>query len=119
MDAKLDMIQRSRLLNKATVPRSEGGYSDSIADSVDSDVGPLRMSDLGDGEYDDMISSVAGVCGGLHLLCMDMADAQRLSMKVTTKATTQKTLSPTPTRETARRRLSRGKENPPPSDSPL
>ncbi|KAI1797554.1 kinesin-domain-containing protein [Ganoderma leucocontextum] len=60
MDAKLDMIQQSRLLNRVAVPRSEGGYSDSIADSIDSDVGPLRMSDLGDGEYDDMASSVAG-----------------------------------------------------------
>ena len=68
MDAKLDMIQRSRLLNKVPIPRSEGGYSDSIADSIDSDVGPLRMSDLGEGEYDDMISSVAGVCD-LHLHC--------------------------------------------------
>ncbi|KAI0768620.1 P-loop containing nucleoside triphosphate hydrolase protein [Trametes elegans] len=60
MDAKLDMIQRSRMLSGGThVPRSEGGYSDSIADSVDSDaIGQLRMSDTG--EYEDGHSSVAG-----------------------------------------------------------
>ena len=58
MDAKLDMIQRSRMLGRGAVPRSEGGYSDSIADS---DVGPLRMSDVGEGEYDDVGPSVAGV----------------------------------------------------------
>ena len=68
MDAKLDMIQRSRMLNRAPVPRSEGGYSDSIADSVESDsVGPLRMSDLGEGDYDGAESSVAGVSP--NLLC--------------------------------------------------
>ena len=60
MDAKLDMIQRSRMLGRVTIPRSEGGYSDSIADS---DVGPLRMSDhdMGENELDDVASSVAGV----------------------------------------------------------
>ncbi|KAL7285775.1 hypothetical protein ACG7TL_000884 [Trametes sanguinea] len=60
MDAKLDMIQRSRMLSGGSrVPRSEGGYSDSIADSVDSDaIGQLRMSDTG--EHDDGRSSVAG-----------------------------------------------------------
>ncbi|KAI0639063.1 kinesin-domain-containing protein [Trametes polyzona] len=60
MDAKLDMIQRSRMLSGGShVPRSEGGYSDSIADSVDSDaIGQLRMSDTG--EYEDGQSSVAG-----------------------------------------------------------
>ena len=62
MDAKLDMIQRSRMLSRVAVPRSEGGYSDSIADSIESDaVGPLRMSDVGEGEFDDVESSVAGV----------------------------------------------------------
>ncbi|EIW64942.1 kinesin-domain-containing protein [Trametes versicolor FP-101664 SS1] len=57
MDAKLDMIQRSRLLSGGShVPRSEGGYSDSVADSVDSDaIGQLRMS-----EHEDAQSSVAG-----------------------------------------------------------
>ena len=60
MDAKLDLIQRSRMLGRVTIPRSEGGYSDSIADS---DVGPLRMSDhdMGENELDDVASSVAGV----------------------------------------------------------
>ncbi|KAI9068005.1 kinesin-domain-containing protein [Trametes sanguinea] len=60
MDAKLDMIQRSRMLSGGSrVPRSEGGYSDSIADSVDSDaIGQLRMSDTG--EHDDGHSSIAG-----------------------------------------------------------
>ena len=60
MDAKLDMIQRSRMLGRVTIPRSEGGYSDSIADS---DVGPLRMSDhdVGENDLDDVASSVAGV----------------------------------------------------------
>ncbi|KAI0336172.1 kinesin-domain-containing protein [Cubamyces sp. BRFM 1775] len=60
MDAKLDMIQRSRMLSGGSrVPRSEGGYSDSVADSVDSDaIGQLRMSDTG--EYEDGQSSVAG-----------------------------------------------------------
>ncbi|CDO75878.1 hypothetical protein BN946_scf184672.g11 [Trametes cinnabarina] len=59
MDAKLDMIQRSRMLGGGSrVPRSEGGYSDSIAGSVDSDaIGQLRMSDTG--EHDDGRSSVA------------------------------------------------------------
>ena len=62
MDAKLDMIQRSRLLTSAPVPRSEGGYSDSIADSVESDaIGQLRMSDVGEAEYDEAESSIAGV----------------------------------------------------------
>ncbi|RPD81655.1 kinesin-domain-containing protein [Lentinus tigrinus ALCF2SS1-7] len=61
LDAKLDMIQRSRVLSKVAVPRSEGGYSDSIADSVESDaIGQLRMSDVGEGEYDEAESSVAG-----------------------------------------------------------
>ncbi|KAH9891024.1 kinesin-domain-containing protein [Cubamyces lactineus] len=60
MDAKLDMIQRSRMLSGGSrVPRSEGGYSDSVADSVDSDaIGQLRMSDTG--EFEDGQSSVAG-----------------------------------------------------------
>ncbi|KAI0359037.1 kinesin-domain-containing protein [Trametes cingulata] len=60
MDAKLDMIQRSRMLSGGgRVPRSEGGYSDSVADSIDSDaIGQLRMSDTG--EYDDGPSSAAG-----------------------------------------------------------
>ena len=58
MDAKLDMIQRSRVLGRAAIPRSEGGYSDSVGDS---DVGPLRMSDVGEGDFDDIASSVAGV----------------------------------------------------------
>ncbi|KAI8995443.1 P-loop containing nucleoside triphosphate hydrolase protein [Trametes punicea] len=54
MDAKLDMIQRSRMLSGGShVPRSEGGYSDSVADSIDSDaIGQLRMSDKGDHEDD-------------------------------------------------------------------
>ncbi|KAI0666331.1 P-loop containing nucleoside triphosphate hydrolase protein [Trametes maxima] len=62
MDAKLDMIQRSRMLSGEThVPRSEGGYSDSVADSVDSDaIGQLRMSDTGEPEFEDGRSSVAG-----------------------------------------------------------
>ncbi|EJF66398.1 kinesin-domain-containing protein [Dichomitus squalens LYAD-421 SS1] len=59
MDAKLDMIQRSRVLNRVAGPRSD--YSGSVADSVESDaVGPLRMSDVGEGEFDDRTSSVAG-----------------------------------------------------------
>ncbi|KAI0374509.1 kinesin-domain-containing protein [Pilatotrama ljubarskyi] len=60
MDAKLDMIQRSRMLSGGgCVPRSEGGYSDSVADSIDSDaIGQLRMSDTG--EYEDGQSSAAG-----------------------------------------------------------
>ncbi|TFK93524.1 kinesin-domain-containing protein [Polyporus arcularius HHB13444] len=58
MDAKLDMIQRSRVLNRAAVPRSEGGYSDSVADSVESDaIGQLKMSDVGEGDAE---SSTAG-----------------------------------------------------------
>ncbi|KAI0823088.1 P-loop containing nucleoside triphosphate hydrolase protein [Trametes gibbosa] len=58
MDAKLDMIQRARMLSgDSHVPRSEGGYSDSVADSIDSDaIGQLRMSDTGE----DGQSSVAG-----------------------------------------------------------
>ncbi len=63
MDAKLDMIQRSRLLSGGSsshVPRSEGGYSDSVADSVDSDaIGQLHMSEH---EHEDARSSVTGVC---------------------------------------------------------
>ena len=59
MDAKLDMIQRSRVRGRVAGPRSD--YSGSIADSVESDaVGPLRMSDVGEVEYDDMASSAAG-----------------------------------------------------------
>ncbi len=67
MDAKLDMIQRSRVLNRTTVPRSEGGYSDSVADSVESDaIGQLRMSDVGEGEGDaDAESSTTGVSNTL------------------------------------------------------
>ncbi|KAI0757337.1 P-loop containing nucleoside triphosphate hydrolase protein [Daedaleopsis nitida] len=61
MDAKLDMIQRTRVLARGASHRSEGSYSDSVADSIESDaVGPLRMSDFGEGEYDDVESSIAG-----------------------------------------------------------
>ncbi|KAH9912258.1 kinesin-domain-containing protein [Epithele typhae] len=48
---------RSATLIHHGMARSEGGYSDSVADS---DVGPLRMSDVGEGEFDDVASSVAG-----------------------------------------------------------
>lgn len=75
MDAKLDMIQRSRLLSGGShVPRSEGGYSDSVADSVDSDaIGQLRMS-----EHEDAQSSVAGVRTSLHLTRLRMIVADDL-----------------------------------------
>ena len=74
MDAKLDMIQRSRILNRVAVPRSEGGYSDSIADSIESDaVGPLQMSDGAEGEFDEAASSIAGV-----RLCRTISPSMRL-----------------------------------------
>lgn len=75
LDAKLDMIQRSRLLSRVAVPRSEGGYSDSIADSIDSDaVGPLQMDDYGEGEFDDVASSIAGVSPTAPMTSVPFAD---------------------------------------------